>query len=944
MKRFLAMFLVVLMAAATGILSACEEAVTLRAAQDEFHAELGESFLIPDPVVSGGNLSDVTFTVTDASGAEVTRAQLGSFYPEAGTYTITYRLNELTATATVECSDTKGPSVEYTDYVKLVFEEDLVTVPTFVASDISGVNDASKSLKVYADAAHTEEVTLGDGAFTAQVGAEAYYIVYRVKDSVGNETVTELPVRVRKNFVDAEIGENELWDFDEQEYLNLVSEPTVAGVKTPEYSIVKDFPGAEGTDGALKLSFSENNTYAGIRLLRGKIVNTGSVSRLIIRLYADNDISIFSVRSLREDLADVEFSDLEKNVWHELEINPRALHPDAVDLSELEISFRNTGTTNIYIDAIYAVPFFTDEELAEGVLGDFDEQGYLANIEQAGYDIGKGLISADYEIIPKESLPEGALRDGANGSVLKVTCNDLWESDYAGYGVLGDGVKYLLPQPMNTAEVSTLYLRIYCEEGADLALSFCYYAPDGSIQRSRARWLRGTLGGWQTIAVSYAQIIQIVPLHAITDDQGNQIIDFDLTAVVITSCGNIPDHTTPCKSFYLDEISYQMNFTDEELAEGVLGDFDERGYSAKIDQAWDTDTVTAEYEVLAAGAEGIPAGANGGVVKVRANRATTASETIPDQGIRGDGVRFYLFETLAFNDLNSLTIRIYGGADTGTELSVGFIINRAGQRIRSNALWQSCVSGSWSEIVLNKERLSLRLNAGDEILAVAVWASNNTGSNTACMEFYLDEIRYTLVDLNAPVYPENCLIDFLDANDALRVAQSTRAWPGNTTYGQATINLIARENEDNALIYGYQWFNTDAKKEAFRSFTGNVLEVVAAADRMDGAQVTFYQPLALSAASTLDIAMYSNTANGGYVFYVEDSAGNVKEFRIRVSTDTYAADGRYTLYEWSTVNLSVAAMQSAGLKDIARISFVYGSGSGNASYLYLKPITYTPAA
>lgn len=171
--------------------------------------------------------------------------------------------------------------------------------------------------------------------------------------------------------------------------------------------------------------------------------------------------------------------------------------------------------------------------------------------------------------------------------------------------------------------------------------------------------------------------------------------------------------------------------------------------------------------------------------------------------------------------------------------------------------------------------------------------------------------------------------------------RATRAWPGNTTYGQATINLIARENEDSALIYGYQWFNTDAKKEAFRSFTGNVLEVVAAADRMDGAQVTFYQPLALSAASTLDIAMYSNTANGGYVFYVEDSAGNVKEFRIRVSTDTNAADGRYTLYEWSTVNLSVAAMQSAGLKDIARISFVYGSGSrqrklsvSQAHYLY----------
>ena len=947
--------MVALVLLVTAILGACNSS-SLSAAQSEYHAEYGERFLIPDPVVKNADENDVTFVVTDSEGKEVTRAQLGSFYPEIGEYTLTFTLGSLSASAKIVCSDTKGPAVEYTDHVRTVFEGDEFAVPTFTATDISGVDEQSESLKIYLNEEGGAEQTASEGKLTAAAGAKAYLFEYKVKDTHGNESVTVLKTDVKADYDDPDIAEGTMWDFDEAGYANLVAEHTAYDTQTAEFSIVQGEPGGV-KGGALKLTCSEDGVFAGVRLLRGKTVNTGEISRIVIRLYADNELSIFSVGALREDLAAVEYADLSANVWHTLEINPRALHPDQVDVSELEIRFRNTGTTNVYIDEIYAVSFYEDEELAEGCLGDFDEEGYLANIEQAGYDIGKGMITAEYDIIAKEDLPEGELRDGASeGGVLKVDCNDVWTEDFAGYGVLGDGVKYYFPQEINTKDIKQLYIKIYCADGADMALSFCYRDPNSDkILRSKARWLRGTVGQWNTMAISYEQITQIVPMYEITGDDDEPITDFDLTAIVITSCGNVPDHTTPCKQFYLDEISYIGDFTDVNLSEGYFADFDESGYVSRIDQAWREEMNTATYEVLAAGDPAIPAGAEGGVLKVTAKQASGI--IIPNQGERGDGVRFYLFDPILFSDLESITIRAYGAAGQGTAVNVGFIIVRDGVQTRSNAWWQQVPEGAWGDITMDKARLSIaddgvpRLQPDDEIIGIAIWASSLQSGLSFAKEFYIDSIRYTSAS-SQPQYPdpvlgENCLIDFKDANDASRISQSTDMWPGQSN-GGAQYAIISKESEADAAIYDYEWFNTEEKKSAFRSFEGSVLEVVSRTGSMDGAKVTFYKPFSYAGMATLDITVFSPcgydsvTNSDGYIFYIEDSEGNVYEWRIHSSGFTGAADYKYTLYEWSKLSLDISVLKGAGLKDVAAISFVYGSPTNNAGYLYVKPIVFTP--
>ncbi len=923
--------------------------------KEEYHAEYGERFYIPQPVLKGIRASDVSFEVKDADGNVVTKAALGSFYPELGTYTLTFTNGKKSASARIVCADTKGPEIAYIDYIRTVFEGETITVPTFAADDVSGVQENSAAFRIYKGLEGEVEVTPDENnLIIAEQGAKAYRFVYTVSDIHANVNTLVLITEVKADFVDESIADDYIWDFDEPEHITLIGAHTSAQVAAPDFSMVTD--GVDGINGgALKLSASGDGIYAGVKIFHGKPVNTGNISRIILRVYADSDITILSIKALREDLANIEFADLAGGKWYDLEINPRALYPDATELDSLEISFRNTGNTNLYIDGIYSVPFYTDESLQDNVLGDFDEEGYLANIEQSGFDIGKGLISAEYEIISKEDLPEGALRDGATGGVLKVTANEVWSEDYGGYGVLGDGFKYYLAEPLNTADINQLFIRFYCAGGDGLALSFFYEDPMTKELRSKARWVRGVEGEWVTISVSQEMITQIVPMYPTFDKNDEPIVHFDLKAIILTSCGNVPGEYTPCTEFYVDEISYIGNFTDEKLdsENGVLGDFDESGYIANLDQAWLGETNTAVYTVIPAGSANVPAGANGGVVKVNAYQASNV--LYPNQGAQGDGIRFYLFEQMPFDDIESVTIRALGAAGKGTAINVGFVIERKGVRMISNAWWQQVKPGEWTDITLNRARLTVadkddktgemipRIQDGDILIGIRIWAcAVQTGLEPAT-EFYIDEISCetkvyastTTPPSNTEPLAEDTLIDFTHVGDERRVSQSALMWPGQTN-GGAAYAIVDRANEGNARIYEYQWFNTDAKKNAFREFAGSVLEVYSRINKMDGAKVTFDAAYSMEGKAALNIEFFSNATNGGYVFYIEDSKGT--SYAWRIQTDQYSA------YAWKRLSLDTATLQTAGLVDIKAVSFTYACGNNNDSYLYVKPITFTPSA
>ncbi|MCQ2399342.1 MAG: hypothetical protein MJ072_02425 [Clostridia bacterium] len=220
--------------------SESEEKITITL-DDTYYSEYGEMFNLPEPVLTGASVSDVSWTVKDGDGKNVADAIFGSFYPKLGTYTLTCEVEGVSKTVSMVCRDTKGPEVEYYDYSPIVFEGDDVTVPVFTAKDINGIKDDSASLHIYSDEAKTEEVILGEGEKTFKAGpVSAYYFVYSVKDKCDNESVTEIITAVRKEFVDTDIEEGVLFDFDEPDYVSLIVSSTLSATETPDISISTD--------------------------------------------------------------------------------------------------------------------------------------------------------------------------------------------------------------------------------------------------------------------------------------------------------------------------------------------------------------------------------------------------------------------------------------------------------------------------------------------------------------------------------------------------------------------------------------------------------------------------------------------------------------------------------------------------------------------------------
>ncbi len=921
-----------------------EGEVKLSTTKSEYHAEYGERFLIPDAIVENGKASEVTYEVKDEDGNLVTA--LGGFYPEIGRYTLTYTLGDKTATATIICADTVGPEISYTAYVRQVYEADEFTVPAFVATDISTVNESSASLKIYKGSTGSEEITATDGKLRAEAGVDAYRFVYSIQDGVGNTGTVTLMTSVKEDYIDASLTTGTMWDFNEAEYINLIGEHTSSTVNFANAEIVTNAPaGANG--GALKLTYNESG-YAGVKLFHGYTISTAysTMAKLKMRVYAEQDITLLSVASHRADLAPIEFSDLAAGMWHELDISPRALLPNAFDLDNLEISFRCTEATTLYIDEIYTLTPYVDESLdsANGYIADFDEEGYLNNIEQAGYDIGKGMISGEHEIVSGSNAP-----DGTNGGALKVVSNEVWSSKDS-YGQLGDGVKYYFPESVNTADISKLQLRLYCETGSHLALAFNYTLPSGTTARSKACWVRGKQGEWVTINIGETLIDQIVPYSPVADADGVDLKEFDLTAVTITSCGNVDEDTTtgkvpnsnPCMEFYIDDIKIIKHFNDTNLAEGTLADFNEAGYIASVDQAWPSETNTATYEILAEGNANIPADANGGVVKANFNKTTEVY--LSGFAQQADGIRFNLFQPIEYNDLNSLSLRVY--SEEGTLLNVGFIIEKAdGTRTYSNAWWETATEGAWKTIELNAQRLAVQEStlAGCKIVGVRVWARSSYNNSESTLVFdgdyvksmYIDEITYTMKSaVPEPEVPTNgILVDWTGASDIGLVSQGPQVWNGQS-YGGATYTIL-NPNTTTPAVSGYQYINDD-RLAVLKSKNMNMLEIVSRQGSVDGALITFANAYATPTSGNLVIPVYTMSNNAGYEIHIKDSNGTDVKWRIKSAAGT-GVNSAYTIYTWSDINIPASSLST--LTDIKSIS-ISACAESTVSYLYVAPITF----
>lgn len=968
MRKIAVLLLSLATAVCLGLAVACSGGgKSLSVGQSNYNAEYGDMFVIPEAVCKGLNPEDVTYKVTDAEGNEVFAASLGSFVPEIGVYTITYTCGEYTATATITCADTQGPTVIYDNFTDVVFEGETVTVPVFMATDLSLVDANTASLVIKKGVLDITEDIGDDVSFTAETGAEKYEFIYTVKDTRGNETVTTLTTQVKRIFTDADLAADEMWNFNVSGYENIIASPSAAGIKPAEFSIVTELDGVNG--GALALKGKAGDLY-GAKMLKGREINTEDVSSFVFRIRADKELSLFTIKAFREDIADYTKADLAADVWHEFSVDAFFLHPDAINLDWFEVNFLAQSDVTVYIDYVKVV-YTYEPELGDGELATFDEQGYLANVQQAGYDIGK-YKDAQFSIAGGNDLPEGA-RNGVDGTALKVGVKNVADSDWGGYGCLGDGLKYKLAEPLMSDDLGMLDIKIYCAKGTGLALAFNYESLDGTTIRSKARWIRGVEGQWINVKYDHDLLINrdnaCVPKSA-----GEEMRNFKLTHIVISTCGNVDlgagiyegSPYPACTEFYVDYIKYYPAGGDSELETNYLADFDEALYSSKVVDAttvYPTDTL----EVLPAGNAGVPAGAYGGVAHVALSPDNVDGTVYPNEGSRGAGIKFNLFEPLAFDDVTSkIDIRVLGVAGKGTYLNLAFQVQRNGSPVKTQALWQACEEGEWSVISCDKARLGLRLQAGDSITAIYLYACGDEtrGGGSAALEFYIDYIAYDNYqlpeqELPAPVLPADTLIDWKDVNDLSRVGQSgvLTEFPSSAVGGAEwqilTPEMIGNSKEEcRAMLMGYPYSGSAGEKwsNLKNGFEGdNLLEVKfrksvgsAGVSYADGVRISLSQAFSFTGKTSMNLEFYSvNNNSGGFVIVVYDSTGN--RYYHRVPDSAISAP-----YSWTEINIETSALSDKGLTDVKYVEMMSVNTTLDTNvtsvYACIKPITFTSAA
>ena len=166
------------------------------------NGEVGEMYVFPTPNVVDkggqvvGTLKAKVGTLTDANGNKQIVAA-GRFTPKSiGEFTVTYTCNndevkELSVKFTV--IDTVAPTINVEKVSASLFLSDDNGIPDFSAKDVGGINEESKTVKLYDS--NGSEIEFADGKFNL-VEEGVYTYKFEVKDISGNVATAEKDVFV----------------------------------------------------------------------------------------------------------------------------------------------------------------------------------------------------------------------------------------------------------------------------------------------------------------------------------------------------------------------------------------------------------------------------------------------------------------------------------------------------------------------------------------------------------------------------------------------------------------------------------------------------------------------------------------------------------------------------------------------------------------------------
>ena len=431
--------------------------------------EYGEAYALPANVqIKGKKVELDKLTLLDTDGNEC-KLSYGSYrFAKVGEYKVNYTVGDDVSTFTICCVDTVAPVIGVHGATLFGIVGNYVTVPNFTAEDIAGIDKESASLVVTDPDGNV--ITLSDNrSFLVEKEGE-YKLVYSVADTNGNTSVEEFFITGFPAYIDGTRENSVIYNFNYAEYLNLTMD--VPKKLDAKHEIVDTgYPTIENEpDGNKVLKITSDATFDDIYtrfvLHENLLASTGR--RIVVRfaVSADTDyIKIFKNQSSLDDrgLVTQKFG-LKANTWYDLEINPISFGYN-VAFKDFVVMFRDIDETALYIDEIYFTPIeFEDEDLAENVIADFDETGYLVNVYQNVFGdpttTRNGRVGGSkFSIVSGEDLPNANSADthtpllAPSGSALRV------ETHFN-----RGGVTFMFPEPIDLNEIISLKMRFYVEK------------------------------------------------------------------------------------------------------------------------------------------------------------------------------------------------------------------------------------------------------------------------------------------------------------------------------------------------------------------------------------------------------------------------------------------------------------------------------------------------
>ena len=330
-----------------------------------------------------------------------------------------------------------------------------------------------------------------------------------------------------------------------------------------------------------------------------------------------------------------------------------------------------SGNENTIEKSFKVVAPFTDENVDDHCIWDFNEEGYLANVAfAADGDTADATIVDDTD----GENPIKALKISAKaGKTYNIT--------------------FTKGATLRIYEQEAISFRVKSDKVIDIFE--VYNADDGTMFD-----LSWKTGGYDGYITAYAPISTLF-------NEG-----YELSALKVKLSTEVDT------DIYIDYIGYTDPapiFTDDDLPENMLAAFDEAGYLERISAASGKDHTTFNASWSYEAAADCPAGSTDGAIKFV---SSTDPATTSDKQAR-DGFTYRFNKRLKASDFKNFAFRVYCEGEFST-LSLSFSDRKKGDTVYLWVAGALGVKNEWITVRVPSDKLAETLKGCENIVSVCV--------------------------------------------------------------------------------------------------------------------------------------------------------------------------------------------------------------------------------